>query len=160
MEKIIHMVVFGALFVAILLQVTTAQTVHVVGEDTAWIIPLNGPTAYESWASDRTFKVGDTLVSRASFEGCNMDNAIGEALMTSPANFTLTPGEHYYICTDIKHCEAGQRLAITVAGTDTPEASDPTSSTAIDTIPQPSSSTIMFASFLLTLSSIALATFL
>ncbi|XP_060172777.1 cucumber peeling cupredoxin-like isoform X2 [Lycium barbarum] len=160
MEKIIHMVIFGALFVAILLQVTTAQTVHVVGEDTAWIIPLNGPTAYESWASDRTFKVGDTLVSRASFEGCNMDNAIGEALMTSPANFTLTPGEHYYICTDIKHCEAGQRLAITVAGTDTHEASDPTSSTAIDTIPQPSSSTIMFASFLLTLSSIALANFL
>ncbi|KAK4359439.1 hypothetical protein RND71_021668 [Anisodus tanguticus] len=175
MDKFIRMVIFGALAVAILLQVTTAQTEHVVGDDMGWTIPINGPTAYTSWASDRTFKVGDTLVfkfttnnhdvqevSISSFKECSTDNAVGESITTGPANVTLeSPGDHYYICTMGKHCKAGQKLAITVSGTDTPGANDLTSNTrAQNALPPPSSSTIVFASFLFSLSLIALGIFL
>ncbi|XP_060171223.1 umecyanin-like [Lycium barbarum] len=162
MDKVMRMVVVGALAIATLLQVTTAQTVHVVGEDTAWTIPVSGSVVYTTWASKNTFKVGDTLVfnfatsrhdvqevAKASFEECNTKNVIGKSITTGPANVTLeSPGEHYYICTVGKHCLAGQKLAITVSGTSNAPR------------PSSSSSTVVFASFLLSLSSIALAIFI
>lgn len=62
----------------------------------------------------------------ASFDACGSQNAIGDPIMTGPANVTLdSPGDHYYICTFGRHCQAGQKLAITVSGTSTPAANPP-----------------------------------
>lgn len=61
MEKVMSMVVFGALAVATLLQVTTAQKEHVVGDNIGWVVPPTGASAYSTWASKNTFNVGDTL---------------------------------------------------------------------------------------------------
>lgn len=204
MDKMLWMMVFGVLAVASMMQDATAQTVHVVGDDMGWIIPSNGAAAYTNWAAGKTFSVGDTLVfnfttdrhdvlqvEKTSFDGCNSQNAIGNAIMTGPANMTLDSiGEHYYICTFGMHCLNGQKLAITVSsGTGTPEANPPNPSNPTTPVvrqpeacaptpsaagpsnsvpggrappptPTPSSSTTVLASFVLSLSTIALATLL
>ncbi|XP_009624033.1 cucumber peeling cupredoxin-like [Nicotiana tabacum] len=206
MDKLLCMIVFGALAVASLVQDTTAQTVHVVGNNIGWTIPNNGAAAYTNWAAGKTFRIGDTLVfnfmtdshdvlqvQKTSFDGCNSQNAIGNPIMAGPANVTLdSAGDHYYICTFGRHCQNGQKLAITVSSTGTPAganpptpsnpttpvvpspssstqpgacaptpaAAGPSSSTPGGSAPpSPSSSTIVLASFLLSLSSIASATF-
>ena len=46
---------------AVMLQCAIAQTVHVVGDNIGWTIPSNGAEGYISWASSKTFVIGDTL---------------------------------------------------------------------------------------------------
>ncbi|XP_009760367.1 basic blue protein-like [Nicotiana tabacum] len=156
MDKILCVIVFGALAVANLVQDITAQTVHVVGDNIGWTIPNNGAVAYTNWAAGKTFSVGDTLVfnfgtnqhdvlqvQKTSFDECNSQNAIGDPIMAGPANVTLdSAGDHYYICTFGRHCQNGQKLAITVSSTSTPGANPPTpSKPTTPDIPSPSSST-------------------
>ncbi|KAF3625489.1 putative cucumber peeling cupredoxin-like [Capsicum annuum] len=195
MEKMLCMIVFGALAIASLAQDASAQTVHVVGDNTGWVIPSNGAAAYTNWADRKTFRVGDTLVfnfttnqhdvlqvQKSSFDGCNSQNAVGSPILAGPANITLnSTGDHYYICTFGRHCLNGQKLAIRVSSsTSTPGANPPTSSAAGPSgsvpggtdagpsgsvpggtaPPPPSSSTTVLASFMLSLSAIALAAFL
>ncbi|PHT47564.1 hypothetical protein CQW23_11772 [Capsicum baccatum] len=196
MEKMLCMIVFGALAIASLAQDASAQTVHVVGDNMGWVIPSNGAAAYTNWTDRKTFRVGDTLVfnfmtnqhdvlqvQKSSFDGCNSQNAVGSPILTGPANITLnSTGDHYYICTFGRHCLNGQKLAITVSSsTSTPGANPPTSSAAGPSgsvpggtdagpsgsvpggtapPPPPSSSTTVLASFMLSLSAIALAAFL
>ncbi|XP_074574733.1 mavicyanin-like [Curcuma longa] len=109
--------------------VFAAATTHVVGDSTGWTIPpgANG-SFYSAWASARTFAVGDTLVFNfmnsqhdvvevpmASFNSCSTANQIGSTYRTSPASLPVaTAGVHYYICGFSGHCQAGQRLAVTV----------------------------------------------
>ncbi|TMW81400.1 hypothetical protein EJD97_009861 [Solanum chilense] len=120
-------------------------------------------------------------VEKTSFDGCNSENAIGSAIMTGPANMTLnSTGEHYYICTFGTHCLNGQKLAITVSNSTAtpganppvvrqPEACAPTPSAAGPSNsvpggrappPTPSSSTTVLASFVISLTTIALASLL
>lgn len=49
------------LVAAVLLQSAAAQTVHVVGGASGWIIPPGGATTYSTWAANQTFAVGDIL---------------------------------------------------------------------------------------------------
>ncbi|OIT31643.1 PREDICTED: cucumber peeling cupredoxin-like [Nicotiana attenuata] len=156
MDKMLCVIVFGALAVASLVQDTTAQTVHVVGDNIGWTMPNNGAVAYTNWAAGKTFSVGDTLVfnfgtnqhdvlqvQKTSFDGCNSQNAIGDPIMAGPANVTLdSAGAHYYICTFGRHCQNGQKLAITVSSTGTPGANPPApSNQTTPVVPSPSSST-------------------
>ncbi|KAJ8536226.1 hypothetical protein K7X08_034627 [Anisodus acutangulus] len=142
MDKMLCLIIFGALAVASMMQDAKAQTVHVVGDNMGWTIPNNGASAYTSWAAGKIFRVGDTLVfnfvtnnhdmlqvQKTSFDGCNSQNAIGNPIMTGPANVILdSAGDHYYICTFGRHCQNGQKLAITVSSsTGTPGANPPTS---------------------------------
>lgn len=53
-------VVFGIVAV-VFIQCVATQTVHVVGDSKGWSIPPNGAVAYENWAADRKFMVGDIL---------------------------------------------------------------------------------------------------
>ncbi|KAM3359511.1 hypothetical protein BC332_30677 [Capsicum chinense] len=186
MEKVMRMVVFGALAVATLLQVTTAQKEHVVGDNIGWVVPPTGASAYSTWASKNTFNVGDTLVfkfpsnihnvqevTKASFDECSTKFTRGPAISIGPANVTLkSAGDKYYICTVGKHCIAGQKLAIIVSGTGAPISNAPKGSATPSPTPTPharaessppspapSSSTVVLTSFLLSASSIALAIF-
>ncbi|KAI3775444.1 hypothetical protein L1987_50020 [Smallanthus sonchifolius] len=113
---------------AIQMQTSTAQTRHVVGDALGWTIPPNGDAAYTIWASQQTFRVGDTLffnfttglhnvaeVSQAAFGPCTTANPIS-INPAGPATVTLTAaGAHYYICTVGTHCQIGQKLAINVS---------------------------------------------
>ncbi|KAM1060596.1 hypothetical protein ACFX13_025774 [Malus domestica] len=121
-------IVFGFV-VAVFLQSAAAQTGHVVGDSIGWTIPQSGAQEYVTWAASNKFVVGDTLVfnfatnahdvqevPKASFDSCSSENPIGTAITTGPANITLTSaGDHYYICTYGRHCQSGQKLAITVS---------------------------------------------
>ncbi|KAJ4953048.1 hypothetical protein NE237_029880 [Protea cynaroides] len=112
---------------------------YVVGDSLGWTIPLNGLITYSTWATGKTFMVGDTLwfdfttgihdvaeVSKASFEACDGTRTIGSVINTSPARITLsTIGEHYFICSFIGHCSFGQKLAIKVIAASAPSYPPP-----------------------------------
>ncbi|KAG9455777.1 hypothetical protein H6P81_000285 [Aristolochia fimbriata] len=150
----------AALFLAALFHLSAAATTHVVGDGTGWRIPNGGAQFYTSWASSRSFAVGDTLlfnfingahdvakVSKAGFDSCAAANPMGPIVTNSPARVSLNAtGNHYFICAVPGHCDAGQKLSIVVgsAGTATPTspnsspvpgAGAPTGST----VPPPSS---------------------
>ncbi|KAG6504363.1 mavicyanin-like [Zingiber officinale] len=127
--------------------VLAAATTHVVGDSTGWRIPPGANDSfYSAWASARTFAVGDTLVFNfmnaqhdvvevpmASFNSCSAANQIGSTYTTSPASLSVTTaGVHYYICGFPGHCQAGQRLAVTVTSS---SASTPAAAPAPPTAP-------------------------
>ncbi|KAK4428006.1 hypothetical protein Salat_1569600 [Sesamum alatum] len=149
--------VFSAIFAAMLLHCAAAQTVHIVGDGVGWEIPPNGSFSYSNWASGKTFMVGDILVfnfmtnqhdvvrvPQASYDACTQDNAIGSVITAGPANITLdSAGGHYYICTFGRHCEFGQKLAVTVVsstpGGANPPMSTPPATPTTPTTPSPAS---------------------
>ncbi|KAL9405572.1 hypothetical protein Peur_002544 [Populus x canadensis] len=141
----------------VLFQRSVAQTVYVVGDNDGWTVPQAGAQAYITWASGKNFMVGDTLtfdfttnnhdvlrVQKESFDACTSSNSIGDVISTGPVNITLdSTGEHYYICTIGRHCQFGQKLAITVSSrttgasppSTTPRPSPPPSPTATPSVP-------------------------
>ncbi|XP_075491084.1 cucumber peeling cupredoxin-like isoform X2 [Primulina tabacum] len=145
---------FCAIF-SVMLNFAAAQNVYTVGDEIGWDIPRAASVSYVNWASGKTFSVGDILVfnfvtnqhdlvqvTRASYDACDDDNEIGSIITTGPANVTLiTTGDHYYICTFGPHCEAGQKLAITV-GSSTPDIANPptTAPPTTPATPSPASS--------------------
>ncbi|KAL6141032.1 hypothetical protein ACLB2K_059323 [Fragaria x ananassa] len=142
------MVVFG-LVAAVFLHGVAAQTAHVVGGSIGWMIPQNDAQEYVTWASGQEFIVGDTLifnfatdthdlvqVPKASFDSCSTANPIGSSITTGPANITLTTtGDHYYICTFGRHCQSGQKLAITVSASATSPGASPSAPTPTSPAP-------------------------
>ncbi|OIT26497.1 PREDICTED: blue copper protein-like [Nicotiana attenuata] len=122
-----------AIFAAALLHISMAQQTHVVGDALAWSVPNGGAAAYTTWASRKTFAVGDILVfnfttglhsvaevSKANFDSCNTANPISIST-NGPTNITLrSAGSHYYLCTLPSHCTLGQKLAINVSGSASP----------------------------------------
>ncbi|KAF9595460.1 hypothetical protein IFM89_000378 [Coptis chinensis] len=74
----------------------------IVGDEKGWTIGFD----YQSWATGKEFRVGDTL---------------GTGGLTSGSDVIMlgTPGRKWYICGVGKHCEVGgQKLAITVLSND------------------------------------------
>ncbi|KHN15075.1 Blue copper protein [Glycine soja] len=132
--------------VATFLHGSEAQTRHVVGDATGWIIPPGGAATYTTWASNKTFTVGDTL-----------GNAV-LTLTSGPATVTLNEtGEQYYICSFGSHCSGGQKLAINVnrassstpspapeAQAPAPKATSPISPPRSTPAPGPSSGSVTY----------------
>ncbi|GAA0186391.1 hypothetical protein Leryth_025543 [Lithospermum erythrorhizon] len=96
---------------------------HWVGDSSGWTIDFD----YKTWASKRTFYLGDTLVfnytqgnhnvykvDAAGFTACNIPN--DAPLQSGHDVITLkTSGKKWYICGVNKHCiDHNQRLAINV----------------------------------------------
>ncbi|XP_047314689.1 cucumber peeling cupredoxin-like [Impatiens glandulifera] len=123
LSAIVVFVVAAAIFHS-----AAAQTSHIVGDGFGWNVPTT-TTLYPTWATGKTFTVGDTLVfnfmagrhdvvqvPKASYDDCSDDNAIGNVITVSPANVRLnTSGEVYFICNVGTHCNGGQKLTITVS---------------------------------------------
>ncbi|XP_027918392.1 mavicyanin-like isoform X2 [Vigna unguiculata] len=100
---------------------------HVVGGNSGWIIPVNNPSLYSSFAASTTFRVNDTLVfnfrtgahnvvtlSQKHYESCNVTD-IMELFDMSPAKITLNrAGDFYFACAFPSHCSLGQKLSIHV----------------------------------------------
>ncbi|KAF2310593.1 hypothetical protein GH714_015128 [Hevea brasiliensis] len=151
MARNLIMTFLAAVLVAALIQSSAAQTTHVVGNNSGWIIPTASPTLYSNWAANQAFSVGDTLVfnfaanqhdvakvRKADYDACTTTNPI--SLQTaSPARFTINAtGEHYFICNFSGHCSAGQKLMINVSAATSSPAPQPSSSSPA---PQPSTPT-------------------
>ncbi|KAA8523005.1 hypothetical protein F0562_009428 [Nyssa sinensis] len=129
-----------------------APVTYVVGDKLGWLVPPGGAIAYATWASNKTFIVGDTLVfdfvngtqdvavvTKSAYKTCDTNNTI-TVLTNSPAKITLTTtGEHYFTCTYPRHCTLGQQLAInvTASSTATPPSSSTTPPTGTTTASSP-----------------------
>lgn len=55
------MFVFVSLVLAAMLHGSSAQTTHVVGNALGWFVAPGDEMAYQTWAANRTFVVGDIL---------------------------------------------------------------------------------------------------
>ncbi|KAK1418473.1 hypothetical protein QVD17_27618 [Tagetes erecta] len=137
---------------------TVAQTRHVVGDTFGWRVPTDANSNYTTWASGKTFRVGDTLVfnfatgahdvaevTEAAYGPCNLANPI-ILITTGPADVVLNAtGNHYYVCTIGPHCNLGQKFSINVvaASTNPPTTGAPAPS-GTTTPPPPSSGAISF----------------
>ncbi|KAG2729311.1 hypothetical protein I3843_01G239000 [Carya illinoinensis] len=158
MEKFTSGVALFGVVAVLLLQCAAAQTVHVVGDNIGWSVPAGGASAYETWAANKQFMVGDILLfnfatnehdvlqlPKESYDSCSSSNPIGNTITIGPANITLsTAGTNYYICTIGRHCQSGQKLAVTVSGSPSavpPTTSTPPSNPTPSTTPSPTSGT-------------------
>uniref|UniRef100_A0A7N0TZL8 Phytocyanin domain-containing protein n=1 Tax=Kalanchoe fedtschenkoi TaxID=63787 RepID=A0A7N0TZL8_KALFE len=133
-----------AVMAALASMALTNAATYTVG-DGSWTIPST-TGQYNTWASSKTFRVGDVLVfnfatgahdvatvTKDKYDDCDGDSPM--ALVTQgPASITLTTsGMNYFICTvgNGNHCSAGQKLAVNVttatSGT-TPPPPPPSSS--------------------------------
>ncbi|XP_057750632.1 blue copper protein-like [Arachis stenosperma] len=134
----------------------SAPVTYTVGGSSGWIIPTNGGASfYTSWASGKTFKVGDILVfnfaknqhnveevTKNNYDACGTSSPIA-TYNASPVRVTLNKtGEHYFICGFSGHCAAGQKLAINVTGGtgSTPSSPSPSPSPSGSETPSPGSS--------------------
>nr|A0A0M4FTF3.1 RecName: Full=Blue copper protein; Short=PhBcp; Flags: Precursor [Petunia x hybrida]ALC79558.1 blue copper protein [Petunia axillaris] len=97
-SKILFCFMIG--FVGFLPAITMA-TQYLVGDDRGWTLDFD----YQTWAKNKTFKVGDTLAPPPS-----------EGLTSGYDVITLTkPGKKWYICGVPTHCsDYNQKLVITV----------------------------------------------
>ncbi|CAM0944992.1 unnamed protein product [Alopecurus aequalis] len=108
---------------------------YTVGDSSGWA----GGVDYSTWASDKTFNVGDTLVFQygashnvaevgsADYSACSATNSI-QSYSDQDTKITLTkPGTRYFICGASGHCAGGMKLAVTVspAATSTPTPTAP-----------------------------------
>ncbi|RDX58065.1 hypothetical protein CR513_62645, partial [Mucuna pruriens] len=118
---------------------STGPVTYTVGDNSGWTIPNGGASFYTTWASSKTFKVGDILLFKYALNAHNVEEVTKEKYDSCSSNsplatYTKPPvsvplnksGEHYFICGIPGHCSAGQKLAINVTGSSTATTSPPT----------------------------------
>ncbi|KAK7358545.1 hypothetical protein VNO77_00478 [Canavalia gladiata] len=105
----------------------SSKTTHIVGDSFGWSLP-NNPEFYKEWAKNRNFVVGDLLifqyhpglntvvqVNKEDYDNCSIKNTIN-SYVRGNSSFTLDkPGDYFFISSVGKHCEAGEKLSITVS---------------------------------------------
>ncbi|RWR82150.1 blue copper-like protein [Cinnamomum micranthum f. kanehirae] len=109
--------------ILVILPAIAYATDYVVGDNDGWTTGFN----YSVWAADKKFRVGDALIfiySEGSHNVAKVDGK-GFAGCAVPPNATVlasghdiitltTTGNKWYICGVSGHCDAGQKLKITV----------------------------------------------
>nr|ACJ85992.1 unknown [Medicago truncatula] len=109
-------------FLVINVAVPTLATVHTVGDKSGWAIGSD----YNTWASDKTFAVGDSLVfnygaghtvdevKESDYKSCTTGNSISTD-SSGPTTIPLKKaGTHYFICAVPGHCTGGMKLSVKV----------------------------------------------
>lgn len=114
-------------------------TQYTVGDTQQWNLGVD----YSTWASGKTFAVGDKLVfsysalhsvmevSKADYDACSTSNAL-KSYNGGSTTITLdSPGAKYFICGTGGHCSGGMKLGVTVASgsSTTPSGSSPSTPT-------------------------------
>ncbi|KAL9268478.1 Umecyanin-like protein, partial [Drosera capensis] len=79
------------------IQLCSAQTVHVVGE-------FNLTTGFNSV----------TTVTKSAYDTCNVTSPLALST-TGPVNITVKSGTQYFFCTYPGHCDAGQKFTVTAS---------------------------------------------
>ncbi|KAK9059257.1 hypothetical protein SSX86_021876 [Deinandra increscens subsp. villosa] len=114
--------VFMATFLVLATSISAKE--YIVGDENGWTLDFD----YQTWAKDKVFVVGDTLVfnypasvhtvvkvNGTEFQQCSTSASNG--IMTSGHDVIplQTPGRKWYICGVGKHCESrNMKLVITV----------------------------------------------
>ncbi|KAL1534272.1 blue copper protein-like [Salvia divinorum] len=100
-----------------------SATDYTVGDASGWSMGSD----YTNWATNKTFKVGDTLafnyasghtldeVSKNDYDSCTTGNSITSDSSGATSVTLKTAGTHYYICGIPSHCSGGMKLAVTAA---------------------------------------------
>ncbi|KVH91921.1 basic blue protein-like [Cynara cardunculus var. scolymus] len=97
---------------------------YIVGDESGWTLDFD----YQTWAKDKVFFVGDTLVfnyasgahtvvkvNGTGFQQCIVSPAIGTLTSGRDVVPLQTAGRKWYICGVGKHCESkNMKLVITV----------------------------------------------
>ncbi|KAJ6722608.1 BLUE COPPER PROTEIN [Salix koriyanagi] len=128
-----------------------AATTYTVGDTNGWTTSGD----YTTWASDKTFTVGDSLlfnygfshsvaeVSKSDYDSCSTSNLVKTYTGGSSTITLSAAGPMYFICSTPGHCGNGMKLAITVvaaSGTPSTPTTPATPSDGGSTTPSGSSS--------------------
>lgn len=104
----------------------SSATVYTIGDTSGWSLGVD----YTTWASDKTFVVGDSLVfnygsshtvdevSATDYSSCSVGNAINSDSSGATTIPLKTAGTHYFVCGVPSHCGNGMKLAVTVKAGD------------------------------------------
>ncbi|GKC90381.1 blue copper protein-like protein [Tanacetum coccineum] len=100
--------------------------VYTVGDSAGWALAVD----YNTWASDKTFRVGDKLVfnydsshtvdlvSSTDYAACAIGNSIASYNTGTTTIALNTTGSHYFICGIMGHCTGGMQLTVKVTSSD------------------------------------------
>ncbi|KAJ1290042.1 hypothetical protein BS78_02G211800 [Paspalum vaginatum] len=104
-----------------------SATTYNVGDSQGW---TTGGVDYSTWASGKSFAVGDTLlfryvskahsvteVSKSGYDSCSGTNALSDDESGATTVTLAAPGTRYFICNVPGHCASGMKLAVTVSAT-------------------------------------------
>uniref|UniRef100_A0A6N2LH90 Phytocyanin domain-containing protein n=1 Tax=Salix viminalis TaxID=40686 RepID=A0A6N2LH90_SALVM len=99
--------------------------VYQAGDSAGWT--SMGQVDYKEWAANKNFHVGDTLVfnynnqfhnvkqvTRRGFDSCNATSPIATYTNGSDSVTLEKHGHFYFICGYPGHCQAGQKIDISV----------------------------------------------
>ncbi|KAK8590011.1 hypothetical protein V6N12_024397 [Hibiscus sabdariffa] len=128
---------------------SSTATYFTVGDDEGWGLGID----YNAWVQGKQFFVGDNLVFKYMAGAHNVYKVSGDEFQncTVPSNNSngsfsgndtirlATAGNKWYICGVSGHCQAGQKLKITVLNGAAPAPAP--------VAPEPSSSTFQAADF-------------
>ncbi|CAL0305950.1 unnamed protein product [Lupinus luteus] len=109
---------------------------HIVGDSGGWSLGND----FTTWASGKTFKVGDNLVfiydsshqvdqvDESGYKGCSASNSINNYQDGNSKVPLTTSGNVYFICPIPGHCAGGMKLQLNVVvatSTTTPSGGSP-----------------------------------
>ncbi|PIN22602.1 hypothetical protein CDL12_04683 [Handroanthus impetiginosus] len=109
------------------LTLTCSATLYLVGDSGGWDIS----TDLDSWAKDKTFSVGDTIlfqysryhsvseVTKENYNGCNTTNVLDSNSSGNTSFVMKRPGDRYFVCGNRLHCLGGMKLHVNVVGNET-----------------------------------------
>ncbi|KAJ9565557.1 hypothetical protein OSB04_001523 [Centaurea solstitialis] len=141
-----------AFFVILILSVVASRTYavqHIVGDGGGW----TNSGDYTTWASSKTFNVGDTLLfnyggshgvdvlSKADYDNCGTSNAINSYTGGTTTIKLTQAGPMYFACPSFGHCSLGMKMAINVVSKATTSPTTTTPPTSDDNQSPPSSTT-------------------
>ncbi|KAI7742790.1 hypothetical protein M8C21_026415 [Ambrosia artemisiifolia] len=112
------------LLVVVTCGISCLAEVYTVGDKAGWSLSVD----YSTWATGKTFKVGDSLVfnygsshtvaevSSDDYDKCNVANTI-TSYTSSPTTIALNKtGTHYFVCGVMGHCSGGMKVSVPVTG--------------------------------------------
>ncbi|KAI7741824.1 hypothetical protein M8C21_003257 [Ambrosia artemisiifolia] len=150
----------GCVGVLLMLLEQVSAEQHIVGGKQGW----DQSTDFDSWASGRTFKVGDTLVFKYSpmhsvaelgseddYKKCDVGSATNSMSDGNSVVKLTKVGTRYFACGTAGHCDQGMKLKITTvsASSSGPSSSTPSStSSSTSGVTRVSGSFVFFASTL------------
>ncbi|KZV31580.1 hypothetical protein F511_13520 [Dorcoceras hygrometricum] len=119
--------------------------IYTVGDSSGWSIG-----GYGSWASDKSFTVGDTLVfnyapghtvdevSPNDYQSCTTGNALTTDSSGATSITLRSAGQHYFICGVPGHCSSGMKLSVNVVAASGGDSSSKTTASPPTIISPPS----------------------
>ncbi|OVA07862.1 Plastocyanin-like [Macleaya cordata] len=113
---------------ALMVLLLVVPAVYAADYPVAW----SSGVSYDSWGSDKTLVVGDTItftyggshgvdvVNKGDYDSCSTGNAL-KTYTGGNTKITLdTAGPMYFVCPTAGHCDNGMKLAVTVTAGGTP----------------------------------------